>query len=661
MARCRSTSSADGGLHRRIHQLNRTRKHLANGASLYDAVIALPYLYGVVVRAVEVSRTPIHLIPCLHDEAYARIPRIEDAFHRAQTLLFNSAGEAELALRLFGPGILSKSHVVGTGIPPPSEVGASPVAGAYYLYLGRREPEKGIESLLEAFQHYRSNGSQRDVSLVLAGPGQRSYEDDAAGVRDLGFVDEATKRALLQNAIALVNPSKNESYSRVLMEAWREETPVIAHAQCLATATAVRESKGGLVAGTSQEWVAAFVALGSMGIEERRQMGKYGANYAGENADWDKAIDRLRTAIRIDSAFEAAPKRNKRIDQVLEAIDAGDAISDHAKRIRARLRRTGYESDIYAANIAPGFNDARALHGNSLNREDAIIFHHSIGSAAADAVGAVDCRKAMIYHNITPGSFFAEYAPDVANQLERGREQLPEMIARFDLFVGDSDYNARELSQLGAQNVRTLPVIPELRRFDCSPAEGSLRPRRGSTWLFVGRIAPNKGIAALIDAFVEYLRLDNAARLVIVGKFDPSDTYYNELRRSIDERGIDPFVTFTGYVDDAKMVGRYRSADVFVCMSEHEGFCVPLVEAMFFDIPIVAKALTAVPETLGNAGLLLDPEADAFDTAALVYEVCTNAELRTAILDAQRDRRRAFLPDRVDPLIDALAANLVHH
>ncbi len=129
----------------------------------------------------------------------------------------------------------------------------------------------------------------------------------------------------------------------------------------------------------------------------------------------------------------------------------------------------------------------------------------------------------------------------------------------------------------------------------------------------------------------------------------------------IVDRGIDPFITFTGYVDDAKMVGRYRSADVFVCMSEHEGFCVPLVEAMFFDIPIVAKALTAVPETLGNAGLLLDPEADAFDTAALVYEVCTNVELRTAILDAQRDRRRAFLPDRVDPLIDALAADLVHH
>ncbi|MGH7684305.1 MAG: glycosyltransferase [Vulcanimicrobiaceae bacterium] len=207
--------------------------------------------------------------------------------------------------------------------------------------------------------------------------------------------------------------------------------------------------------------------------------------------------------------------------------------------------------------------------------------------------------------------------------------------------------------------MRTIPVATEFCRFDVTPLPRVLRAKRGTTWLFVGRVSPNKGLEALIDAFEAYMALDDDSSLVILGKYDPKDPYYNALRKKIADAHIEPYVRFTGYARNEAIVGYYRTADVFVSMSEHEGFCVPLLEAMFFDVPIIAKATTAIPYTLGNAGLLIEPHADAFQVAAAVHEVCTNESLRLQIVAAQRERRRDFLPKRVNPLVDALAKDLL--
>lgn len=627
------------------------------GAS-YDAVLALPYLYGVVVRGIEACSAPVHLIPCLHDEAYARLPRIETAFHRARTLLFNSSGEAELALRLYGPGLPAKSVVIGSGIAPATPAGEPvPLGGAYYLYLGRREPEKGVERLIEAFGRYRSNGASHDTVLALAGPGTRSYDDPGAGIHDLGLVDEATKTTLLRGAVALLNPSRNESYSRVVMEAWREEVPVVVEAGCLATALPVQESRGGLLAETQDEWISALRTLDEMPPSERKRIGSLGAAYASQHADWDKAVARLRAAIG-RSESEARAANGKRIDQLVEAFDVGDAISDDARGIRHRLRELGYASEIFAANRAPGVDDAQPLPA-ALERADALIYHHSIGSDVAETFIGAAGRKAVVYHNVTPSRFFAPYLPDVAAQLERGREQLPRIAAACDVCVGASDFNSAEMRALGAREVRTIPPATDFRRFDVTPRPLILRTKRGTTWLYVGRVAPNKGLEALIAAFEVFLALDEDAALIIAGKFDKGHRYYNALKAQLAERHIEPYVLFTGYARDPEMVAYYRSADVFVSMSEHEGFCVPLVEAMFFDVPIVAKATAAVPGTLGTAGVLLETGADAYEVAATVYEVCNDRRLRDQIIAAQRERRRAFMPAAIEPLIDALAKDLV--
>ena len=652
----RSADTLDAFIEDSINSPNLEAHLRRNAAAQYDAVIALPYLYGVVVRGIDAANAPVHLIPCLHDEAYARIPRIEEAIHRARSLLFNSAGEAELALRLYGPGVLEKSHVVGEGIAPPeAPAAASPITGRYYLYLGRRAPEKGVERLIAAFRHHRDNGSTRELTLVLAGPGERSYDDGAHGIRDLGFVDEATKVRLLREAVALLQPSQNESYSRVLMEAWREEIPVVVDANCLATATAVQECRGGLLAASEDEWIAALRSLEEMQPTERRRVGSLGARYAAQHADWDASIARLRSAIGLDAAA-VSQRRGKRVDQLLEGIDFGDAISDDARGIAGRLRALGYETSIYAAHLATGVHDASPLPP-SLNA-DALIYHHSIGSDVAERFISTSARKAVVYHNVTPSRFFAPYLPQVAEQLDRGREQLARVVASADICVGDSDFNAGEMRDLGGKGVRTIPVATAFHRFDVTPLPRVLRAKRGTAWLFVARVVPNKGLEALIDAFEAFMALDEDSSLVIVGKYDQNDPYYTLLRRKLTSAGIEPYVRFTGYARYEAIVGYYRSADVFVSMSEHEGFCVPLIEAMFFDVPIVARATTAVPSTLGVAGLLVEPDADAYEVAATVHELCTDDRLRAQVIAAQRERRRAFLPERVNPLIDAFVTDL---
>jgi glycosyltransferase involved in cell wall biosynthesis len=645
------------------HSINSTEleNHLRKEApSRYDAVAFIPYLHGVTVRGIEAYQGPAHLIPCLHDEVYARIPRIEDALHRAATLLFNSEGEAELALRLYGPGLLHKSVVMGEGIPPASAPAAkAPVEGPYFLYLGRRDATKGVDFLVDAFARYRENGGRPESTLVLAGPGEQSYAVNGGFVRDLGFVDEATKIALIRNAHALVQPSFNESYSRAIMEAWREEVPVIVQEACLATAMAVHSCGGGLAATDARDWGEAFAHLERLEGDARREMGRRGAAYARENADWDRVLERFRRAVGFDAPAPPA-RRGKRIDQVIETMAHGDAISNYACHLQDRFRALGYDSTIYAINVWRNADGrAERLEPYSLEASDAIVYHHSIRFDAPSALLKPAVRKALIYHNITPASFYQPYSPKFAGVLDEGRAQLRELLPAFNIAAGVSDYNAAELAALGGRSVRTVPIFVDFSRFDVTPPQHVFEQTRGTRWLSVGRVAPNKGLHDVIEAFELFLGIDEDATLTIVGAFDRLDPYFHKLRSMVRSLHLEGNVTFTGNVDEASLCGYYRSADVYVCLSEHEGFCAPLVEAMFFDLPIVARASSAIPETLGGAGLIVEPGTGPGEIAALVNELRSDESLRARVLAAQRARRDAFLDERVFPPVDALIEELV--
>jgi glycosyltransferase involved in cell wall biosynthesis len=630
----------------------------AEAIGRHDAVIFLPYLYGVIVRGIEAYPGSAHLLPCLHDEAYARLPRIEGIFHRAASLLMNSAGEAELALRLYGPGILQKMTVIGLGIEPTPAGGALPerVRPPYVLFVGRRDSTKNVDWLVESFRTYRANGSDRTLSLVLAGPGERSYDDPAGGVIDLGFIDAAAKRALVAAARGLIQPSINESYSRAVMEAWMERRPVAVHGACLATAMAVDACEGGFVARSDEEWSRVFAAF--EGDDPKlAAMGERGEAYALRFAAWDRVIPHL-----LETVFgpETGPKRGKRIDQFVQTLEYGDAISDYALHVRHRLRRLGYTSDIFAEGIGPRVaGEAIFYYERSFSESSAVIYHHSIASAATKTVAALRVPKALVYHNITPPHFFERHAPGFAELLANGRAQTGPLLPRFDHLVADSEFNADELRALTTQPVRTIPVVVDFRRFDRLPDQRVVAARsRGTSVVFVGRVSPNKGIARLLDAFEAFLCLDPSAHLSIVGRFDPADRYYEHLQRTLLERRLEAAVTFTGVVDEAELTAYYRTADLFVSLSEHEGFCVPLVEAMFFEVPIVALGTTAIPETLGDAGLLVSPDATAEEIGALMHAVTSDPELRGRAIEAERRRRTYFLPEAGERRLDDLIAVL---
>ena len=383
----------------------------------YRAVVFIPYLYGPILSGLAKTPANAFLQPCLHDECYAYLPQVEALFRQARACLFNSEGEYQLALRLYGPGLARRSHVTGGGVetivpgtPPDNRW------GRYVLYLGRRDATKNVDALIDAWKLFRGADPGTDLQLLLAGPGVTSYRGHH-GVVDLGLVDEETKTALLANALALFQPSRNESFSRVLMEAWMHGRPVAAHAECVATATAVGAAKGGWVAGTAEDWADLFAKVERAPASTLADLGASGRQYAGDHAGWDRAIDDYESVLGLRAVSARSPGRSKdlaRIDQVLPQLSYGDAISNHALWIRDTLRTWGFESDIRVGDIQPNqYERCVAIAESPLPAAAGVIYHHSIGSDVTHRVLAHRGPKALVYHNITPGDYFRPWRPAI--------------------------------------------------------------------------------------------------------------------------------------------------------------------------------------------------------------------------------------------------------
>src|SRR5947209_6552575 len=333
--------------------------HLRKERESYRAFIFLPYMFAPTLLGTPLVAARAWLQPCLHDEPAAYLPETAEAFRSARALLFNSEGEMELALRLYGPGIYSPSTVVGEGIErthyEPEQLAralpASLRATRFVLYLGRRDRVKNVDLLVRAFAQFKAAQPESRLQLVLAGPGAESLNAD--GVHDLGLVSDETKAALLAHARALAQPSRNESFSRALMEAWSAGRPVIAHRDCLATAIAVERAAGGWLAADEAEWAELFARIEAASDEELAALGARGRAYADEHADWDKTIARYETLLGLTTQQSANVRASssslepRAIHQLLPDIVFGDAISNQALAIREHLRRFGYESEIF--------------------------------------------------------------------------------------------------------------------------------------------------------------------------------------------------------------------------------------------------------------------------------------------------------------------------
>jgi len=335
------------------------------------------------------------------------------------------------------------------------------------------------------------------------------------------------------------------------------------------------------------------------------------------------------------------------IHQMVADLHFGDAIGNDARRIRDALRSWGYRSDLLASTLDTESASEGALyhsyHGLDLPGTG-VILHHSIGGRVADAALRSRSKRMMIYHNITPAEFFEPYHEDMARLIRKGRLELLLMRGRFALAAADSEYNAAELRALHYENVHVLPIIIAYEQLDLPACPRALAALQGPERkvVFVGRIAPNKKQDDLVRAFACYQRISPRSRLYLVGQYLPDERYYHAVQQAIHDTGAIG-VVLTGKVSQAELNAYYQKADLFVSMSEHEGFGVPLVEAMHFGIPVLAYKCTAVPETMGDAGVLFT-EKRYPELAEMMDLLIEDQGLRERVIAGQRRRLPAFQP-----------------
>jgi len=363
-----------------------------------------------------------------------------------------------------------------------------------------------------------------------------------------------------------------------------------------------------------------------------------------------------------------------RIAIVSPAIVPGDAIGRDALHMGRILREEGHEVEWFSTTwgrLQPRSDDG--IHVRDFLADDPtalLILHHAIGwSHAVPLIAETKCRRVVKYHNVTPARYYDSLDAEYAELCRQGRSQLREMIShQCDLYLADSPYNQRELIQLGADPRRcaVLPPFNDLENLLNIEADAEVMRDYGdgrTNLLFVGRRVPNKGHRFLLDAFAVYHhRFDADSRLVLIGRGERrQEKYTQSLREQVWRLGLQGHVVFVDSATEAELKAYYECASVFVLASQHEGFCVPLVEAMALQVPIVAYGTTAVPHTLGDAGLVWD-EPDPFLLAQSIDAVVRDAAVRRRLTErgwrryqrlfANRRIERAFL-QALRPLVDS--------
>jgi len=638
---------------------------MVNSRALYDFIaqardrlfLPIPYLFSTTWRTLKLRPESSVPIACLHDEGYAYMDLVREAFNACRGVIFHTRAEFELAQDLWGLG-QDKALLFGEGID-------TAIAGEgrrfrekfkldepFILYAGRRDATKNTPLLLDLFAAYkRARGGRVKLALMGNLPFKRP-EGLEAEIVDLGFLDAQDKADALSAADLFCQPSVNESFSIVIMEAWLCHTPVLVHADCPATREHVEASKGGFTFrdldgfGRAVDQVLADPAGAA-------QMAQAGREYVLKNFHWDvicrRYMDLLARAERPPAPRpKARPAKGPAVHQVLSHFSFGDAIGNEALLIRRRLQDQGLKSQIYA-----DFIDARVRRqARELERfkaeagpDDLVLWHFSTGTRLVDWLQEVRQRLVMRYHNITPDKYFRGVNERAALDVRWGRHQLDRMAERVELALGVSEFNRAELEAAGYRRTAVAPYVMEIRDFSLQEP-GPLAERLGQggpNILHVGRLAPQKKIEDLIRAFYFLKKLKPEARLILVGGGAGFEPYLAGLEALVRELGLED-VHFAGQVGLPDLVAYYSLAQAYLCLSEHEGFCVPLIEAMSVGLPVVARAAAAVPETLGSAGILLQDPSPS-QVAEALNLLAEEPDLVRAVVAGQRARLEELRPE----------------
>jgi len=345
--------------------------------------------------------------------------------------------------------------------------------------------------------------------------------------------------------------------------------------------------------------------------------------------------------------------------QILAGASPGDAITNYALTIGKILSRLRIQNQIGAplTNVSPVLKNKpilslESLFGNGFDSQHALVlYHYSIHSSASDLFSRCSGQKIICYHNITPAKYFLPFSDGRATLLQEGRDNLKNLIPVVDTAYAVSIYNEEELKDLGFKRVESLPLVysHELLNVKAEPILLKKYSDGKTNFIFVGRLVPNKRIDQILRVFATYHHTINPnSRLLLVGSYIDLEPYFNYLKSLTYELGLRAKnqVEFLGHVVQKELVAYYQVAHIYLCLSEHEGFCLPLIEAMYYDIPVFALSRCAIPETMGLAGVLFKGENIRL-WAELIHTVLRDKALKNRILNKQKERKAQFSEDRL--------------
>ena len=350
-----------------------------------------------------------------------------------------------------------------------------------------------------------------------------------------------------------------------------------------------------------------------------------------------------------------------RIIQLVSSLLYGDGIGNNVLAIDEILKQEGFDTHIYALDIASSKIPAdKASYINeigTLTPDDVIIYHVGSASPLSKFIKNCQCRKVMIYHNITPPDFFLPYNKDAYKSCQKGLEEVKDLKNTFELVITPSEFNKSDLINMGYTcPIIVVPILIPFDDYKKTPSEEIINKYNDdlTNIIFVGRISPNKKQEDVIKVFSEYQRNFNPnSRLFLVGHGNGLELYETRLKDFVKKLGTKN-VIFTGHIKFNEILAYYHLSDLFLCQSEHEGFCIPLAEAMFFQKPIVAFDSSAIAWTLGDGGFILK-EKNSLLTAGVINRILTDASLKEEILRLQNERLADFQHEKIKKqLLDCL-------
>ncbi len=592
----------------------------------YDVFVFIPYLFPMSILGVNLVKDKAAMIPCLHDECYAYLQSVRHSINQASKLCFNSKGEYILAKTLYGPSIKKKSLVTGGGIEIDLAKFDQPldpiIEGKYLLYLGKRCKEKNTHTLIKDVEKYISQTGS-DLKLVLAGPADLPIKPTTKQVIDLGLVSEEDKYKLLKHCTALVNPSINESLSRIIFEAWGAKKPVIVHQKCLATYEALKDSGfSGFAYNTHQDFLKILKQLDQGDTSLLHKMGVKGYHYMQEVTDWGKISDRFIqqfNEIKKETTVVRSLVDKINILFLAETIVINDAVGNDVIEQLTYFEELGFSCSLYAQTSSPEL-DRYAISKTEVrqrlqNPDTVTIFHHSTNwGEILDLILKSNCTLFFRYHNVTPPEFFAPYHKGYHRATTEGRELTSALVKskKFNHYLACSSYNASELMELGVSEEEITVLspfhrIPDFANASINPVLKRQLDNGCIQVLFVGRTAPNKGHKHLIHVIHEYVKhYGDNIQLNIVGSIDIQlDLYQKELSQLISKLKLEDNVIFRHMSSFTDLNTYYKFCDAFLLMSEHEGFCVPILEAQYHRLPLIALDRCAVKNTAGKNQMVI--------------------------------------------------------